>query len=165
MKIIGTKCAEIKQIFSDIDEDFIKDLSDREKTDLIMKLTLDEYEEMKYFGTLCIIKYPKSIKDEDYDLLTSIIWWFKYLNIDTIDTGIYWWCSADRLAGALTKRISIYPSTVDWFLKWSKSDKLWTQRVSCVGLVPIAKYGKYNDIIIKICSKYKWIYYLYLIVL
>lgn len=127
-----------------MDKEDIKELSDREKTDLSMKLTMEEYEEMKYFGTLCISKYPGSIKDEDYDLVKSII-----------DNGLCWWCNADRLASALSRRVKVYPSTVDWFLKWSKSDKLWTQRVSCVGLVPVAKYGEYNDVIIKVCSKYK----------
>lgn len=141
-----------------MDKEDIKDLSDREKTDLSMKLTMDEYEEMKYFGALCISKYPGSIKDEDCDLVKSIISYFIYFRIDTIDNSICWWCNADRLASALSKRVKVYPSTVDWFLKWSKSDKLWTQRVSCVGFVPIAKHGEYNDIIIKVCSKYNLFY-------
>lgn len=82
---------------------------------------------------------------------------FTSLIIDTLEKGLCWWCNADRFASALSKRIKSNQSTVDWLLKWSESDKLWLQRVSCVGFVPIAKHGEYNDVIIKICSKYKYI--------
>lgn len=72
MKIIGTRSGEIRQIFADLNKEEIKNLSDREKTDLSMKLILDEFEEMKFFGCLCVDKYHDSIKDDDYELVKSI---------------------------------------------------------------------------------------------
>ena len=63
------------------------------------------------------------------------------------------WATCDGLAGKVLGRMIKNNSETAHLLKhWKTSKNNWKQRASCVAFVNVARFGKFNKLIINICT-------------
>ncbi len=146
LKFHGIKVPQLKQIFSDIYKQHIapKDIS--QQIDLAYQLIESNYGEEKKFGVMLLRKNLKHLTAEHITQIGIVI-----------ENHVNDWATCDGLAGSLIGRmIRTDPTVAKSTESWKHSSNIWLQRSSCLVYLPVARFGKHNDPIIKtakVCIK------------
>lgn len=73
---------------------------------------------------------------------------------DIISAHVCEWASCDTICGQVVHPLLVrFPEAADIVAEWSEQEPIFVKRAACVSFVKLAKKGKHNDVIIRICSK------------
>ncbi|MBI5415051.1 DNA alkylation repair protein [Candidatus Peregrinibacteria bacterium] len=142
IKFYGLRNPEVKEIFQKFWGE-IKNLSIHEQKNLTFELISSEYAEEKQFAILILNKIANKIDTNVIHELAKII-----------DHHVYDWATCDGISGRVIRHLILRdPNVAKEVVSWKDAESLWRQRSAAISFVNIARFGKYNQEILEICSE------------
>lgn len=142
IKMHGFKSDSFNTLFKECYEGFINKLSVKEQLKLAFLMFDSDFQEEKSFGVEILVRNVAYLSKKELPRLKKLI-----------DKNVYDWATCDRLASRVIGRmIKKDASIAKELIPWKDHKNLWVQRAACVSFVPVARFGEFNNTIIKISS-------------
>jgi 3-methyladenine DNA glycosylase AlkD len=141
LKFIGLKGPQTKEVFKRL-WPCIKQMSLEQQINLGIQLIKSKFSEEKSFGIRLLGKNAKLLEPS---ILSTIY--------DLFDTHVYDWATCDGISSkVIGEMLRKDNSVAKIIVKWKDSPKTWAKRSAAISFLKVARFGKHNKDIIKVCS-------------